>query len=165
MDFQTAIKESNEIIIDLDAQTAAERIEYMLGSTESARGFFVALLTSDSSAADEPPIKLAEALKRLNDDAQIVLVKNLVMSSATAVLHRRNGDAENAAGSDRVAERSANLIKLANQTALWNKLKDMRDSMDGKSEVFEKFFYRLGYDDEQISAARSRIDTTLKSRG
>jgi len=60
----------------------------------------------------ESPTFVVQALRSNPDGVAELLVKNLAMSAAQAVFHRRNQSEEMAQGSERVRQRTGRLIKL-----------------------------------------------------
>ena len=55
-----------------------------------------------------------------------LLVKNLAMSSAMVIAHRHNHDAENVAGSQRVCQRTGNLIQQLDLQLIDEKLQKLQ---------------------------------------
>ncbi|NEO01690.1 MAG: hypothetical protein F6K50_41790, partial [Moorea sp. SIO3I7] len=100
----------------------------LVKTKNGARGFFVTYLTSDSTLADNPSPEVITALESSPDIVAELLVKNLAMSAAMGLNHRRNGKEDMAQGSDRVRSRSANLIKQLNMPSLFDIAQQLRQS-------------------------------------
>ena len=111
--------------------------------------FFVPYLTSDIALADNPSSGVIHGLKTAPEVVGELLVKNLAMSSAMAVTHRRNNDELNAQKSERVTRRTANLICSVNLDLVKEGLKKLQQTIaTGKGE-YQDFLNRWGYDYEQ----------------
>lgn len=166
MSFEGALSESAELLLLLeqtgrqDDAALLSRLEAMLASQPSCRGFFVTLLTGDSKLADDPPTFLLDTLGR-SPIASELLVKNLVMSSATAVVHQRKGDTHNEAGSKRVSARSLNLICKLQSTDIRPALNEMKLSLQNNGGRYAEFVSRCNYDREQRDTACSAIEKAL----
>ncbi|NEQ84381.1 MAG: hypothetical protein F6K26_30680, partial [Moorea sp. SIO2I5] len=78
-----------------------------------------------------------------------LLVKNLAMSAAMALNHRRNGKEDMAQGSDRVRSRSANLIKQLNMPSLFDIAQQLRQSALTGVGHYQEFLQRWRYDSDQ----------------
>ncbi len=152
--FQQAIGISQELLEQAEQQAYADTelqraIATLVASENGARGFFVTYLTGESPLADQPTPAILTALEQSPQIVAELLVKNLAMSAAMAVAHRRNGNEELAAGSDRVQRRTQNLIQLLNIAALAERAKALQTSArDGQGDYTE-FLDRWGYDAEQ----------------
>ena len=93
--FEEAIAHTQEILAALEQGTLAEatleRLVTQLVQTENgARGFFVTYLTDERPLADTPSAEVLAALQTAPEIVAELLVKNLAMSSAMAIAHRRN---------------------------------------------------------------------------
>ena len=71
------------------------------------------------------------------------------MSTAMAITHRRNGDAEQAQGSDRVAKRTSLLIEKVDLSEVQAIATQMKDSAKTNAGDYAAFLEKWGYDDEQ----------------
>ena len=86
----------NEEISD---EVLADRIGEMVASRDGARGFFVVTLAGDSALMDRIPDVVAGQLRSAGRDVVDLSVRNLAMSTAMAVHHKRSGDQNLQAGS------------------------------------------------------------------
>lgn len=164
MSFEEALRESEELLHELEEEGAKEKLlqklDDMLQSLASSRGFFVSFLTGDSVLADEPPHYILQAMQK-SEFVPELLAKNLVMSTTMKLTHERAGSAKNAEGSGRVAFRTANLIRLLKSEQVRSKLIEIRSSIKMKAGVFADFLRRWEYDDEQLAAALKAIEAVL----
>lgn len=139
---------------DLSPQALAEEIARLIASENGARGFFVTFLTGDWELADRPTPYLIEALSHFPH--QDLLVKNLAMSTAMAITHRRQDRLDLAQGSDRVQQRSVELIRQINSPELQEILLSM---LKGN---YETFLTKWNYDEEQRQAITEQLKACLK---
>ena len=99
----------NEEISD---EVLADRIGEMVVSRDGARGFFVVSLAGDSALMDRLPDAVVGQLRQAGAGVVDLSVRNLAMSTAMGVAHRRSGDTAQQAGSERVSSRCTELLRL-----------------------------------------------------
>jgi hypothetical protein len=87
---------------EISDEVLADRIGEMVASRDGARGFFVVTLAGDSALMDRIPDVVAGQLRSAGRDVVDLSVRNLAMSTAMAVHHKRSGDQNQQAGSERV---------------------------------------------------------------
>ncbi|MGB5594384.1 MAG: hypothetical protein WBM62_10200 [Crocosphaera sp.] len=136
-----------------------EIITTLVSSQNGARGFFVTYLTSDIPLADNPTNVVVNALKSSPDLVSELLVKNLAMSSAMALTHRRNNNEEMAQGSDRVCQRTSNLIRKVNLELIAEKLQELKQTIITGNGNYSTFLERWGYDVEQKQIIQNNLET------
>lgn len=137
---------------DLSETDLGQAITPLVQTANGARGFFVTYLTTDVPLADQPPAPLIQALTTAPDTVAELLVKNLVMSTAMAITHRRNGDESAAQGSDRVQRRTRDLIQATGMAEVTTCAEAMRASAATGKGAYQDFLNRWGYDAEQRQA-------------
>lgn len=124
-------------------------ITELVKSENGARGFFVTYLPSELTLADNPSPPVVRALQSSPAIVAELLVKNLAMSTAMAVTHRRNRNEQMAQGSDRVRERTARLIQLVELPAVRELSQKLFESATTGEGRYKSFLERWGYDAEQ----------------
>lgn len=164
--FKQAIDLSQSLLSQVEAREIAEpemaRVISDLVKTENgARGFFVTYLTSESALADNPPNSVVEALRSHPEYVAELLVKNIAMSSAQAVYHRRNHADDMAQDSERVQRRTAQLIKLVNLPAVDDYAHQLLHSASTGEGTYKDFLERWGYDHEQRQAMSKALQHAL----
>ena len=75
---------------EISDEVLAERIGELLKNIDSARGFFVISLSSDSKLMDRLPDPLIYQLREAGELIVDLTVKNLAMSSAMEIHHLEN---------------------------------------------------------------------------
>ncbi|EKQ68826.1 hypothetical protein OsccyDRAFT_3377 [Leptolyngbyaceae cyanobacterium JSC-12] len=138
---------------------AQRAIAELMSSSNGARGFFVVYLSEPRSLPAFTQAVLA-ALKTAPDVVSSLLVKNLAMSTAMAVTHRRNQNEEQALGSDQVRERSLHLIQQLQTSELQKEVIALAQSIDGTADSYQTFLQQWGYDQEQQQAIRQALAQT-----
>ena len=170
MTFEEALRKSEELLLffsssssssssELDAELQ-KQLNELLSGLASSRAFFVTFLAGDNTLADDVPDFILESIKRSSAHAEL-LSKNLVMSTAMRITHKRDGDELNAQGSERVARRTTQLIQRLHSSPLRSKLLEMKSSLQSRSGEFAEFIKRWNYDDEQCLAASKAIESAL----
>ncbi|OKH19854.1 hypothetical protein NIES593_20465 [Hydrococcus rivularis NIES-593] len=160
--FEDAIALTESLLKQMSAGQLEDReiqaaITDLVKTENGARGFFVTYLTDNRPLADNPTTGVIEALKSSPEIVSELLVKNLAMSSAMVIAHRRNNDEENAKGSDSVRQRTANLIQQIKSDLVAKKLKELHESAATGEGNYKDFLQRWGYDDEQKQVIQKAI--------
>lgn len=159
LSFEAAIERSQALLNQMaQRELAAAEIERaiaaLVASENGARGFFVIYLSDDRAVADQPTDSVVAALKTAPEVVSSLLVKNLAMSTGMTIAHRRNQNQELAQGSDRVQQRSIQLIQQLRLPALTTEANALIESIDTGSGAYQSFLTRWGYDDEQRQTMR-----------
>ena len=136
-----------------------EIVTTLVNSENGARGFFVVYFTSDLPLADNPSEGVVNALKTSPEIVSELLVKNLAMSSAMSVTHRRNNDENIAKSSEKVAVRNGNLIKLTDLELSSQKLAALTQTIINNSGIYQAFLDKWEYDEEQKQTIQKYIES------
>jgi hypothetical protein len=145
----------------LEDEEIQAAITSLVKTENGARGFFVTYLTDNRPLADNPSSSAIKALKSSPEIVSELLVKNLAMSTATAINHRRNNNEEMAQGSDTVRRRTANLIKHIKSNLIAEKLQELQKSAARGEGNYQSFLQRWGYDEEQKQAIQQVISAVM----
>ena len=146
----------------LDANKIIQAVTDIVSTENGARGFLVTYLTSDLSPTEYPILEVITALKTSPILVNELLVKNLAMSTAMVIYHRSQGDEENAQGSEKVQEKTGQLIKQLLSPALEEKLQQLATSLNAGQGEYQAFLERWGYDDCQRQAIAEIIQPFLQ---
>lgn len=130
-----------------DAEIASQIAE-LVKTENGARGFFVTFLTSDASLADNPSDAVIQALRSSPEVVAKLLVKNLAMSTAQVLFHRRRQAEEMAQGSQRVQVRTARMINLVDLPEVKEEARQLINSATSGGS-YTAFLERWNYDAEQ----------------
>lgn len=164
--FQEAIAKCTEWIRlwdqgELSDDVLADEVGALVGERDGARGFFVASLTSDSPLMDRLPEPLVYQLRLAGEGVVDLTVRNLAMSTAMGVHHKRNHDQSMFAGSRRVRSRCLELLRMLEPHQVKTRVEKLVDGINSIGEDKE-FLSRWGYDDEQISEIEAAINEIAK---
>jgi hypothetical protein len=154
MTFEEAIAYTEALLScqDADSSQLESEISALVQTANGARGFFVCFLTGEWQLADAPSTHVIKALQSAPTAIAELLVKNLAMSTAMAIFHRRAGNQELAQSSDRVARRTALLIKKVELAEVREIITQMRNSAISNDGNYADFLEKWGYDPEQKQA-------------
>lgn len=162
--FEEAIALTQLLISQLDSISEAEiteTISALVASENGARGFFVTYLTYEGPFADHPTSSVLQALRSSPLIVADLLVKNLAMSTAMAIEHRRNQNETLAQSSDRVRSRSFHLIQQLNLPELQQRSQVLLETLVKGTGPDRKFLERWGYDPEQRQAIQSVLESLV----
>lgn len=141
---------------DLESSLAA-----LVATENGARGFFVTYLSDERSLADQASPAILRALQASPEIVSELLVKNLAMSSAMAIAHRRNADEDLVQGSERVRSRTATLIQQLQLPLVADKARQLHESATTGTGHYKAFLDRWGYDAEQRQEIQSVIERVM----
>lgn len=97
---------------ELSDEVLADKILNLLRKKEGARGFFVISLLSDSPLMDRLPDPLIFSLREEGEHVIDLTIKNMAMSSAMAIFHKRSNNSEQQHSSERIRQRCIDLLRL-----------------------------------------------------
>ena len=159
--FEEAIAYTEALLSNsnLDDSQLESKIATLVKTANGARGFFVYFLTSEW--ADIPNSGVIKALQSVPDAIAELLVKNLAMSTAMAIIHQQTDNIELAQGSNRVAKRTALLIKKVDLVEVREIALQMQKSANTNAGEYLSFFKKWGYDAAQKQAIANVLAQTL----
>lgn len=160
--FENAIAETQSLLEKIATQTITNleiqaKITNLVKSENGARGFFVTYLTDERPLIDSPSVEIIQALRSSPNIVGELLVKNLAMSSATVLAHRRNQDEEMAQGSEQVRDRTLFLIEAVKLPIINEKIQELEKSLTTGQGEYQDFLKRWQYDTEQKKAIQSAL--------
>ncbi len=149
---------------ELSDEVLADRVGELVASRDGARGFFVVGLTGEAPLLDRLPEPLVAVLRQAGPGVVDLTARNLAMSTAMVLHHRRSGDLEHQAGSERVQWRSTELLRQLEPVAVKQRLETLlaAAAADAGAETVvaedRAFLDRWGYDAEQRQAIAAAIE-------
>lgn len=154
--FEQAIGLSQSLLAQMEQGLSEPEIEQavagLVSSENGARGFFVTFLSGGGALADQPSAAVVRALRSSPDIVAELLVKNLAMSTAMAITHRRKQNEAMAVGSDQVKQRTTQLLNLTQLAPVPGKAQALIESATTGVGRYQTFLERWSYDDEQKAA-------------
>jgi len=164
--FGQAIKQAQSLLDQMASGIAEPEliaaIARLVSSETGARGFFVTYLTDPRPLADTPSPAVIEALQSAPEIVAELLVKNLAMSAAMAVAHRRNGDEGAAQDSQRVQRRTTHLIEQIGLPQVRERSQKLQESAATGKGAYQAFLDRWGYDAEQRQVIYQALTEALQ---
>lgn len=152
-------------LLDQREQATLQNAEFAAAVTElttthnGARGFFVSYLTDSRELIDSLLPVVASALKQSPAIAPELLVKNLAMSTAMEITHRRNQNSDQAVQSAQVQQRTAALMNLLGFSYFKTEAEGLWQGVTDEAGSYAAFLKRWGYDAEQKTAIAQRLQT------
>ena len=140
---------------EISDEVISDRIGELIKTVEGARGFFVVSLSIDCPLMDRFPDALIFQLRSSGEIVVDLTVKNLAMSSAMIIAHRKNKDPQEIQ-SKRIKIRCIELLKLLDSTQVKKRLDVLHEATKGNGKDL-KFLNKWGYNDEQIKAISESI--------
>ncbi|XHX80522.1 MAG: hypothetical protein RBJ76_11500 [Stenomitos frigidus ULC029] len=162
--FAEAIAVTQALLDNLEqgnAEALEATVHELVRSENGARGFFVTYLSDDRPLADHPTPAIMAALQTSPAIVAPLLIKNLAMSTAMAITHRRNQDENLVQGSERVRSRTTQLIQALQLPQVQAEAQSLLGAIATKMGDYQAFLERWGYDLEQQQA----IQQTLAALG
>lgn len=172
--FEDALDVAPGFCQELQSGGTPSGLTEFMSTSNGARGFFVHYLTDDDytcADSDNVPAPLMESLDTAPASTIEVMLMNVVMSSATALAHRRAGNDELVTSCERTCKRASILI-----AAMWPRLPALRTAFGALSEAVESgflveappqraevdewvaFLARWKYDEEQTQLVSDALD-------
>lgn len=160
--FEQAIALTQSLLdqIEQDAipeQEVEQTIATLVGSENGARGFFVTYLSDERPLVEHLFPVVTQALAVAPEVISPLMVKNLAMSTAMGITHRRNQSESLAQGSDRVRSRAAHIVQALSLPQLRAEAEKLAASIDTGTGEYQSFLQRWRYDVEQQQAIREAL--------
>ena len=140
---------------EISDEVFSDRIGELIKTVKGARGFFVVSLSIDCPLMDRFPDALIFQLRNSGEIVVDLTVKNLAMSSAMIITHRKNKDTQEIQ-SERIKLRCIELLKLLDSIQVKKRLDVLLEATKGIGTDL-KFINKWNYNDEQINAISESI--------
>ena len=140
---------------EISDEVISDRIGELIKTVEGARGFFVVSLSIDCPLMDRFPDALIVQLRNSGEIVVDLTVKNLAMSSAMVIAHRKNNDPQETQ-SEIIKIRCIELLKLLDSNQVKKRLDVLLEATKGNGADLQ-FLDRWGYNEEQINAISDSI--------
>ncbi len=139
----------------------AQVTENLVRTQNGARGFFVTYLSDESPLPDCPSPGIFQGLGSCEEIVSELMVKNLAMSSAMVIAHRRSGDETMAQGSERVRDRSTQIIQTLALPKMQQGIESLLETIRTGTGRYQSFLERWKYDAEQKAAIAKALQAVL----
>ena len=139
----------------LSEEVLADRISELIKTKNGRRGFFAyALSDKDCFLLDKLPFSLIYKLNEGGDAVTDIVVKNLIMSSAQIIIHRRENNNEYEITSENISDRCKAILRLL-ETKLVTKT--INQIMKDLNKMGNSFDNSTKYDSEQKEFIKQQI--------
>ncbi len=139
----------------LSEEVLADRIAELIKTRNGLRGFFAyALSDKDCFLLDKLPFSL---IYKLNDDGIAVveiILKNLIMSSAQIIMHRRDNNHEYEMLSENISDRCKAILRLLETKSVTTSVNQVLRNLDNMGNSFDN---SIKYDAEQKEFIKKQI--------
>ena len=144
----------------LSDEVLADRIKELIKTKNGTRGFFVyALSDSTCTLLDKLPSSLIFTLRERGDYIVEITIKNLFMSSAQILNHKKDNNFEYAERSNNITDRCINLLKELDTKLVTKKINKMFSEIDYMGNSFDN---EVRYTAEQKKYIRERVNEIAK---
>ena len=146
-------KESDEDL--LSEEVLADRIAELTKTRNGLRGFFAYDLSDkDCFLLDKLPFSLIFKLNEGGDAVTDIVVKNLMMSSAQIIIHRRENNKEYELTSENISDRCKAILRLLETNLVKNNVNKVLKGLDNMGNSFDN---SIKYDSEQKEFIKKQI--------
>ena len=139
----------------LSEEVLADRIAELTKTRNGLRGFFAyALSDKDCFLLDKLPFSLIYKLNECGDAVTDIVVKNLIMSSAQIIIHRRENNYEYEIKSESIADRCQGILRLLKTDLVTKAVNKYIEDLDNMGNSFDN---SIRYDSEQKEFIKKQI--------
>ena len=139
----------------LSEEVLADRIAELTKTRNGLRGFFAyALSDKDCFLLDKLPFSLIYKLNEGGDAVVEIVVKNLIMSSAQIIIHRRDNNHEYEITSENISNRCKGILRLLDTKLVKKNIDQVFKNLDNMGNSFDK---STKYDSEQKEFIKKQI--------
>ena len=139
----------------LSEEVLADRVAELIKTKKGLRGFFAyALSDKDCLLLDKLPSSFIFKMNEGGDSVVEIIVKNLVMSSAQIIIHRRDNNPENETTSENISDRCKAILRLLETKSVTKSVNQVLKDLDNLGNSFDN---SVKYDSEQKEFIRKQI--------
>ena len=139
----------------LSEEVLADRIAELIKTKNGLRGFFAyALSDKDCLLLDKLPFSLVFKLNESGAAVVEIIIKNLIMSSAQIIIHRRDSNNEYEIRSENISERCKAILRLLETKLVTESFNRVLRDLDNMGNSFDN---SIKYDSEQKEFIKKQI--------
>ena len=139
----------------LSEEVLADRIAELIKTNNGRRGFFAyALSDKNCFLLDKLPFSLMFKLNEGGDPVVEIVVKNLIMSSAQIIIHRRESNNEYEITSENISDRCKAILRLLETKSVTKNVNQVLKGLDNMGNSFDN---STKYDEEQKEFIKNQI--------
>ena len=139
----------------LSEEVLADRISELIKSKNGLRGFFAyALSDRDCYLLDTLPSSIIFMLTKGGEEVVEILVKNLLMSSAQIIVHKREKNIEYKLTSEKISERCKGILRVLETKLVTTTINQIVKDLDNIGNSFDN---STKYDAQQREFIKQQI--------
>ena len=139
----------------LSEEVLADRIAELIKTKKGLRGFFAyALSDKNCFLLDKLPFSLIFKLNEGGDDVVEIVLKNLIMSSAQIIIHRRENNREYEITSENISDRCKAILRLLGTKSVTKNVNQVLKDLDTMGNSFDN---STKYDYEQKEFIKKQV--------
>ena len=139
----------------LSEEVLADRIAELIKTKIGLRGFFAyALSDKECFLLDKLPFSLIFKLNEAGEAVVEIVVKNLIMSSAQIIIHRRENNDAYEATSENISDRCKAILRLLETKLVTKTVNQVLKDLDNMGNSFD---YSIKYDAKQKEFIKKQI--------
>ena len=139
----------------LSEEVLADRIAELIKTKNGLRGFFAyALSDKNCLLLDKLPISLIFKLNEGGDAVVEIVVKNLIMSSAQIIIHRRDNNVEYEISSENISDKCKSILRHLETKLVTKTINQFIKDLDNMGNSFNN---SIKYDSEQKEFIKKQI--------
>jgi len=139
----------------LSEEVLADRISELIKTKNGLRGFFAyALSDKDCFLLDKLPFSLMFKFNEGGDPVVEIVLKNLIMSSAQIIIHRRDNNHEYEIASENISDRCKAILRLLETKSVTTSVNQVLRYLDDMGNSFDN---SIKYDSEQKEFIKKQI--------
>ena len=139
----------------LSEEVLADRLEELIKTKNGLRGFFAyALSDKDCFLLDKLPSSLMFKLNEGGSAVVEIVVKNLIMSTAQIIIHRRENNNEYEITSENISDRCKAILRILETKSVSKNINQLLKELDNMGNSFDN---STKYDLEQKEFIKKQI--------
>ena len=139
----------------LSEEVLADRIAELIKTEKGLRGFFAyALSDKNCFLLDKLPFSLIFKLNEGGNAVVEIVVKNLIMSSAQIIFHRRENNHEHEITSENISDRCKSILRFLETKLVTKNVNQVLKDLDDMGNSFDN---SIKYDSEQKEFIKKQI--------
>ena len=139
----------------LSEEVLADRIAELIKTRNGLRGFFAyALSDKDCFLLDKLPFSLIYKLNEARETVADIVVKNLIMSSAQIIIHRKDNNHEYEITSENISDRCKAILRMIETKSVTKSINQVLRDLDNMGNSFDN---SVKFDSEQKEFIKKQI--------
>ena len=139
----------------LSEEVLADRVAELIKTRNGLRGFFAyALSDKNCFLLEKLPFSLIFKLNEGGDPVTDIVVKNLMMSSAQIIIHRRENNHEYEMASENISDRCKAILRLLETNSVTTSVNQVLRDLHNMGNSFDN---SIKYDSEQKEFIKKQI--------